>query len=490
MYVVSNMLQSAIKLVLLWVYVRYLSVEQYGILGVVNTFTALFSIFAYLGIDKSVAREYFDYYIDSYKIKKYLFNILLFLLTFDLIMVALAFIAGPRLYYAFLQDKKIPYYPYIPLALGVAIANAFFGIAMALLQVQQKAIKYVATQIIKIAVLTGVSLFLVISLRMGAMGIILGELASSVILDIMLFFLFLWSFHSANREDLALRLHSISAAFKKFILLFGNIRHIFDSKILKQALDFGIPFIILDIGSWFLGGTGRLFLVKFRTVADVGIYTFADTVAFGLNMLMSAFYAAYYPFFFKTAKEEKNAHKIFASVADLYVLIIGGTCLIGMLFSKEITAALAPNAYIAASEALRILFIPMFLIGLYLMITLPLLYLKKTKLLPVFFAIAAIINISANFLLTPSMGVAGTAWSKTIAQACMLAVAYLVTSKIYPIKYSFLSFWSLIILTLTSGMAFHSCQLIPRICLCLGIILLMSFINYKRWISVNKSLII
>ena len=490
LYVVSNMLQSAVKLILLAVYVRYLTVEQYGILGIVNTFAALFSIFAYLGIDKSVSREYFDYYIDSYKIKKYLFNIMFFLLALDLFMVILAFIIGPKLYYIFLQDKKIPYYPYIPLALVIAIITSFYGIAMTLLQVQQKAVKYVSAQILKIILVTAISLFLVIKMRYGAMGIILGDLTSTLLLDIILFFVFLWSFYTANKADLMLRFKSISAALKRFVQLFGDIRIIFDSKIIKQALAFGVPLIILDLGNWLLAGTGRLFLVKYGTLAEVGIYTFADTIAFGLNMVMSAFYAAYYPFFFKTAQENKEAPKIFACIADLYVLAIGGACLAGMLFSKEITYVLAPATYKSASEVLKILFMPMFMVGLYLMITLPLLYLKKTKLLPIFLVVAGMINISVNLILTPSLGVIGTAWAKTIAQGCMLAVAYLITSKRYPIKYNLFSFWALIILVMAGGMAFSSFQLIPKVCLYLGIVLLMSYVNYKRWVLVNKTIML
>jgi O-antigen/teichoic acid export membrane protein len=60
---------------------------------------------------------------------------------------------------------------------------------------------------------------------------------------------------------------------------------------------------------------------------------------------------------------------------------------------------------------------------------------KKTALVPVGTFIGAVINIAANYVLIPRLGMIGAAWATFFAYLAMTMTVYILVERIYPIHY-------------------------------------------------------
>src|SRR5690606_37689933 len=60
-YTLSNLLNSAVGFLLLPLFTHYLNPEDYGILSLLNTTIAIFSIIIMVGADSSLRREFYNF---------------------------------------------------------------------------------------------------------------------------------------------------------------------------------------------------------------------------------------------------------------------------------------------------------------------------------------------------------------------------------------------------------------------------------------------
>jgi O-antigen/teichoic acid export membrane protein len=473
-YYCSNILQSSLKFILLPILVHYLSVEEYGTLGFVNIFTMFFSVVLFMGFDRGIAREYFDHCDVRAKLQRYLVNIVFFMSAWALVLAVMALSAGRPLYDVFFRSIHVPFYPYVPLALAISALTVFYGMSMVVFQVQQKPFLFAMIQLSKVALFVSFTYIYVARMKAGVYGALMADLVATAVVDILICLLLVSVVKFEIRKfGLILGKSSISA--------FGRLVGYIDPMLIRGTFMLSLPFLLLDAGSWLLTGVGRICLTTTRSLSEVGLYTFSETIAVVLNVFMAAFYSAYMPYFFRlAARRQENVKALFAFIGELYVLVIGIILATGLLFTRELLLLFAKN-YVAAVLPVQILLSSMFFMGLYLIVTLPIIFLKKTMLLPLFFVAVGAVNILLNLALTPTFGVVGTSLAKACAYGIMLIVAYAVAQRQYPIRYNFGAFWGGICALVFLGL-WGSSLPVPWRVLLLSVMLaaLLSWL-YVRW---------
>jgi len=141
------------------------------------------------------------------------------------------------------------------------------------------------------------------------------------------------------------------------------------------------------------------------------------------------------PFLFSTAQKDKDAPQIFSKLTTYYMMVIIFVGLAISLFSGEIIHILTTPQFYEASKIVPIIVLSFVFIGMYMMMTNQIFYMKKTHYFIYISGIAATVNIVLNFILIPKYGIMGAAYTTLISFVLFFVLTYIISIKIYPILY-------------------------------------------------------
>ena len=124
-------------------------------------------------------------------------------------------------------------------------------------------------------------------------------------------------------------------------------RFVFNRKMLKNALHYSLPIIPGIIGLWVLDLSDRIFIERYFTLSDVGLYSIGYKLAAVVGVVMGSVSMAYTPFFFEIANtySDKESKSILGKFNHLYMLLVLVTCFIIILFSYEFIFLLLDQQY-------------------------------------------------------------------------------------------------------------------------------------------------
>jgi O-antigen/teichoic acid export membrane protein len=213
-YSINGIIQKAIGLLLLPLYARFLSVSDFGIVGIVSSLLVTMNIFYTLSLNSSIQRYFFLYKDDPNRFKLFLSTILIFILINSIILSFFIVV-----FYDFFQNflfSNIPFFPYILLGILSLIFSPLYTIYQNLLQTLQKSSSYTLNSLLFFIISIIFNVLFIIIFRLGAFGQLL-----STFLVFFIFFLFS-ILHLLNKK-----LVSISFSFFE----------------LKRGLSFSIPLI-------------------------------------------------------------------------------------------------------------------------------------------------------------------------------------------------------------------------------------------------------
>jgi O-antigen/teichoic acid export membrane protein len=263
------------------------------------------------------------------------------------------------------------------------------------------------------------------------------NIVSTVLLNILFLVVFRWGVEG-------IFLSALSASVLTFALLIPEtVKHLeirIHSKLLSSLLRFGLPSVPAGLAAMTMQVVDRPILRSLTDDAVVGVYQANYRLGIFMMLIVQMFDYAWRPFFFSTAKES-DAKQIFARVLTYMVLGMSLVFLFLTFFIKDIvTLSLFGRHIIAPAywEGLHI--VPVILAGYVFLgistnISAGFYIEKKTALVPVGTFIGAVINIAANYLLIPRLGMIGAAWATLFAYLAMTMTVYILVERIYPIHY-------------------------------------------------------
>jgi O-antigen/teichoic acid export membrane protein len=399
-YVSGYVLQKAVGFLLIPIWARFLLPEDYGITGTLLAYSGVLSTILALGLPGAAVRHYYDY-TDVRRLKGYVTSVTLTQLAFSGATILALNAFGPVLWQRFTANT-IPFDPYVRTMLWFTFADLAMQVPVSLYQAQQKAREFVTVQYGRFLLGILTSVLFVIALRMGAEGVLLSQLVSAAVVAVAVLVL-------AVRTWFSFQVHWYYV---------------------QRALVYGLPLVPHALASWMLQAADRLILERFVSLHEIGLYNFGYTIGMSMQFLVAGINQAWTPHYFRLVRDDPAAQpKIIRSTSG-FVALIGGVCLVAVLFSAEVIYLLMPPSYEGATPYLPPVLTGYFLLGLYYFASTPLFYYRRTGVIPVLTGVSAALNVGANLWLVPTYGAIASAWI-TLATYGLLCVLTLLVSRRY-----------------------------------------------------------
>ncbi|MCO6451621.1 MAG: polysaccharide biosynthesis protein [Caldilineales bacterium] len=422
-YVSGYVLQKGIGFLLIPIWARFLTPEDYGITGTLTAYAGVLSTILGLGLYAATVRHYHDS-DDVESRKSYVSSIMLFQLVVAGIAV-LAMSAFGESAWTLLTADTIPFQPYVPIVLWTTYIDLLIQIPLALYQTQQKAKQYVSMQYIRFGLGVLGSLLFVVLLRWGALGVLVSQLSAAFFTAIVVFYLFTPQWFS----------RAISFTY------------------VRRALTYGLPLVPHAMAGWMLQSSDRIILERNVSLAELGLYNFGYTLAMSMQFLVYGINQAWIPFYYGIMKQNDNVDARVVHVVSRYVAVIGAICLAGSLFAGEVIQILMPSRYFGAATFIPPVMAGYFFLGLYYFASAPLFYHQKTRSIPLLTGSAAAVNILVNIWLVPRFGAITAAWSTLLAYALLLALALPAGRRYQQPNYPFMRYAFLVFMLIAGTVA-------------------------------------
>jgi O-antigen/teichoic acid export membrane protein len=409
-YTFGNILPKISGFVLLPLYTYYLSPSEYGIVMSMQAFMIVMQIFITLGIERSLYRIYYDYPTQQEK-AELIGTVSVLILTIALIVTGLLLCFKNQIGLVY---KNIPFSPYYIYTFIIAIMSAGTVLPKIYLQIIGSAKSYVLLSIIQTIVVNLFALYYVIKIGSGASGYLEGQMYGMVV-QLPIYVAITW----------------------KISIFKIRIRYAIN------AMKFSIPMIPTLISAWAMSLVDRMFIERYYSLEDVGIYSLAFKVSSIVILVSTAMSKAYSPYYFSIAntKSYSDAKNMLSKTNTLYVLIVLLFCGIISLFSNEIISILFEHEYSGASEIIPLLMLSFAFSQSLGVVNLSYYQSKNTSKLMIIMLASAVLNITANYILTPQYGMVGASLAKIISYVSLFIVQYYNARKYYYIPFK----WNIII---------------------------------------------
>ncbi|MCP4370742.1 MAG: oligosaccharide flippase family protein [Deltaproteobacteria bacterium] len=406
-YLIGGLASTLASIILLPVYTRFLTPTDYGILEVIDNIRGQLVVILLAGLVPAMAKFYKE--ADSEDAQK------------EVIGTAWIFVVSSGLIWLiclFLFDKpsanfllgNVELVLYIDLGILLLFIQVIFTTGNTCLNIRKQSKLFLIVSLIKLCLNIGANLYFIVGLRLGAKGMLFGELFSSGVVGI-----FLVGYLVA-RNGLHFRVH-----------------------ILGQMLKFGLPFIPNLFSAGLMHSADRSILrPRWPSISDIGIYGLGYRFPFMLNFLILGSFGRIWnaSVMYEIAKQE-DCKRIYAKVMTYFMTVYVVCQYILVVMAPTVIKVLAAPEYFQAWRLVQIVGLGMCFYTCHQFFTTGAFIKSKTWYLPIAYMTAALINISLNWYFLPKYGYTAAAWNTVITYFAFSCVGFFIFRKIYPIPFEF-----------------------------------------------------
>jgi len=316
-YTFSNLLLKAFSFFLLPLYTSYLSTKDYGIIGLVGSFTSVAGYIIAFSLFSAVVKFYTEFRDDPIKVKRLFGTLFLFVLLSGCIFSAIFFLLRNLLMGVFFEG--INYFPTIFIAFLGLTFNSVYLIYMAILQTLQQARKSAIISIVFFCINLVLNLLFVVVLKLGANGVLL----SSTIVYVAFVLYAVCDLHSA-----------------------GLMKFCIDKSILLPALKYSIPLLPHNLSTTIAQLVSRIFINSSYTLVSVGLFNLGSQFGSLADIIQSSVNSAFTPWLYSRLKESsREKDEQLVSMTNC-LMIFYGICFLGLaFFSQEAILVLTSESY-------------------------------------------------------------------------------------------------------------------------------------------------
>ncbi|MGD0589519.1 MAG: oligosaccharide flippase family protein [Bacteroidota bacterium] len=461
-YGIGNVSTKIIGFILLPLYTYHLSVQEYGILGILEVSSQLVvSIFG-LSLSYSFFRWYWDKeYADMRH--SIMFTCLSALLFVVLILIGTGVVFASKLSMILFDSPR-----YSMLVILLVISSSLqilASIPSSLMQLQQRSLLFTVVNTSQLAITLIATIICVASFKMNVLGIYIAQIIGGIV-----YFLFLL----------------------KYIL--DNIVFRFNFRILKGMLSISMPLVFGSISGVIINIADRYMLRYFGHLSDVGIYSLGYKIANTIYVVVvMSINLAITPMLYKIM-DDPNNKRVYSKVMT-YVALGVMFCVMGIsFFGREIIKVMAQNPEYWNSYKV----IPFISFGIYFgmlkdISAVGLNLTKKTKIISVIVVTISIVNILANALLIPIFQTIGAAIASLISQFLFFLLMYIFAQRYYFIPYEYVKLFLLsvvgMIIILMGSLVQDvqiSVRLLTKLCLLASFPLILYVLKFFEPIEIDR----
>jgi len=420
-YIVGNILSRLTGLILIPIYTRIFSPEDYGILDIVIISTMVITTLGTMGLDTALGVFYFQTKSEE-KRKVITFSNFVFLMSVIILMCGTAIFFSRQI--ATIIFGNAEYARYLAIAITTIPFTTITLFCANIFKRRFKPTKYFQIVLGNSILGALTSIYLVVFQKMGLMGVLYGTLISAMFFSVISLYL--------NRKS------------------FGQTLSL---EKIKKMLKIGLPLAPSGLAIWIMDSSGRYFLANMKTMEDVGLYSVGLKFASLFLLVVVSFRLAYDPFRLSVSKSN-HAKSIYLKALTYYLFVTFFIAVVFSIFSKEIIGIFVPSEYINSYKVVGPLVISFIIYGLYPIVGIGLVLKEKTKYIAYAFIIGAAVSILLNLLLIPALGTLGAALSVMLTYFSAVCLIYFWNQKYYYIDFEIkknLKIFCFLIIVVTMG---------------------------------------
>lgn len=402
-YQLGEILNKAVGFLLIPIYTKAFTPEEYGILALILVLESFVTIIFGFGIVFGMGRSFYDY-DDEYNRKVVLSTALLSTFCSASILFSISYLfSGNITKIIFGNNSNIIL---VKISLLYSYINVLRTPGLSFLKVHKKSISYTVWYSISFITSCLGIIYLVVFKKSGIVGVLIGHIISSSITLL------------------------IYIQLRKFLVFK------FSKQEFKKMMIFGLPLIPDSIIFILLTMADRFFINHYVNTAQVGIYSlgaqFVNLLTiFLINPLRNIWEPSVY-----SSEKNPNSNSYYINIFEGFIIVAFIFASLVSIFTYDVLRIMSDKSYWDAYKIIPILFLSNICFGTSIFIAVGIMLKRKTKYMPIIMGIAAIINIAGNFLLVPKYGVYGAAFATSFSFLVLVVVKYFITQKFYRVVYN------------------------------------------------------
>lgn len=404
-YTLGSILPKIGAFIFLPIYLKYLSPTDYGIVNSLQVLNAVFVVLFTLSMPRALYRIYYDYTSKNEQ-RQLIGTVLISVLVLALVSITIIFLMHKQVQNIYVSISFYPYYAY---AIAAVFFQALHIIPTIFLQIKERAATFVKLGVSLFFVKSFLVLLLIVGYSRGAKGYLEAELIAAII--------FLPIYYYIIHKEIIL-------VWKKQMFL--------------NVLKFSLPIVPNILSAWVLNLSDRIFIERYFSTADVGVYSLGYQIA-GLVLVFSiAFKKAYDPYFYKIAntEEKKKAKEKLYKTNYVFILILLIVSFVLSLFAREGIMLFFSTDYYNSIQIIPVISLA-YLISQNSALLNVMMYQKKKTMFVMYITLgSAVLNILLNYILIPRIGIMGAAYATLISFFAVFVFSYLMAKKTFFIPYN------------------------------------------------------
>lgn len=427
-YGIGDVLQRFLGLLLLPLFTRVLTPEDYGVIAMIGLISIGLTGLYNLGTGNSMGILYYQEAYQSRKSTIIWSTTILLLLNSTLVTAVLSGLA-PYISQLVFQSGQYSFLLCIAFTslLLVTISQPFY----AYLRLEEKATQYVALTLGNSLITTVLSVFLVIVLQWGILGMLLASMLGQIIMIGIIY--------------------SIVARKLTFVI---------DRRLFRPLVRIGFPSIFGLFAFLVIDYADRQMLQRMVGLDQLGIYSLGYSFGMAVLVLVGSFGSAWPPFFMSFINRLEDARSVFGKVLKYYV--IGAGLLVAIFFAaaKPLVVILLGPAFHEAYHVIGLVAASYVLKGCYLILLPGICFARKLHWQSGIEWVAAVVNIVLNLLWIPLYGIIGAATATLIGYLTLPVLSWAVSRKYLEVDYPWSEIGKATVgLVVTSIFLFHAAML-------------------------------
>lgn len=399
-YFVGEILNRLVPFLLIPVLTRYLTPEEYGIVGLFQVVLGIIGPISHLNLAGAVSRFYFERKESITDFPNFIANCM-YLSTAGAIVVGLL-----TLLFANPIGSLSSFPPaWLWSVIVVSFGNSLGLVILGLWQMRQQARPYILFMFLRTLMNFGLAITLVAYYRFNWTGPIIAQVGSMSVFGVLAVYLL--------ARD-------------------GWIKLGWNKQYAVLALRFGVPLIPHAIGSLLVALVDRVFLSHACGLAGVGIYTVSYQISMVVLFATDSFNRAWVPWFYEklTERDPKTLTRIVRATYFYFIAVLIGAVMFGSLIPPALKYFVGAQ-YAESSRYVLLLAIAFAFHAMYKMVTNYIFFSKRTYLLAYITGAVALFNISLCIWLIPRYELYGAAVATLLSYMASFVVTWIVAAKCY-----------------------------------------------------------
>ena len=398
-YGMSSILSRSIAFLLLPLYTRVLTPEEYGVRAMVALGLELTLLLVACGLKEATNRFYVGGPGGALRPEAASTGIMahagLIGLGTVIGIVCAPWLAGPLL-----GDAALA--PYLRLGFIAGFCAHVHEGAFVYLRARGRARTVAMTSIATLVTMVGLNLLFVVQLRLGVAGIFYSEMLV---------------FGASGLTFTIVALREVGVTFVPSLA--------------REMIRFGAPLMVMPLAWLFVTRMDAMFLTHYGSLARVGVYVIAVQCAQVLWLaVIYPFRHVWDPLQFQIGSDEAGRRmfrRMFQWVTFLAVVAAFGCA----LAAEDVIRVMAAPAFHGAAAVVPILVVAYVLEAIHLFFNSALLVKNRTTLVAGVAVTTVAVNLGANALLVPHFLAAGAAAARVIAMATMVLVTFVLAQRLW-----------------------------------------------------------